>query len=153
MTEILLPGLSADLFSSRLPFPQAPNGNPCCSGKRLLSKPQRLPVGPDTVSLSIIEETIEFIHEIRHRNPIETRQLFRHRRRQVLRDATFDILVYSLCNADDLRHLCLQESLAVSAPAKPVRDILNLLVSAIPLIELGCFQNLTRGTQCKTVYK
>ena len=127
MTEILLPGLSADLLSSRFPFLQASNRDPGCSGKGFPSQPQRLPIGPDTVSLSIIEETIEFIHEIRHRNPIEARQLFRHRR--------------------------LQESFAVSAPTKPVRDIPNFLISAIPLIELGSIQNFPRGAKYETVYE
>ena len=149
--EILLPGFSADLFSSRLPFPQAPNGDSCCSGKRLPSQPQRLPIGPDAVSLSIIEETIEFIHEIRHGNPIEARQLLRHRRRQVLRDATFDIIVYSLCNAGDLRHLRLQESLAVSAPTEPVRHIADFLITAVTLNKLSCLQKLPRGAQYKTM--
>ena len=36
---------------------------------------------------------------------------------------------------------------------QPVRYIVNLLVSSIPLIELGGFQNLPWGAQCETMYE
>ena len=49
-------------------------------------------------------------------------------------------------------HFHLHQTFAVSAPAEPVRYIIDLLISAIPLIELGRLQNLPRGAQYKTMY-
>ena len=96
---------------------------------------------------------IEFIQEICHRNSIELCQPIYFVRFNVLCEAFLNGLVNTVGHAHLVRHLHLRQSLDVSAPAEPVRYIVDLLISAIPLIELGSLQNLPRGAQYKTMYE
>lgn len=63
-----------------------------------------------------------------------------------------NIDIYRPCYSGNFRNIRLQQPSAVSAPAKPVRYILDFLISEIPLIKLGSLQNLPGGAQHKTVY-
>ncbi len=106
----------------------------------------------DAISLSIVQEVVKFIQEIRYRNVIELCQSFHLLRFYVLRKAFFDGLVDTVGHSHLVRNLHLHQALAVSAPAEPVRDTFNFFISAIPLIELGGLQNLPWGAQYETVY-
>ena len=96
---------------------------------------------------------IEFIQEIRNRNPIELCQPIYLLRFNMLREAFLDGLVDTVGHTHLVCHFHLHQTFAVSAPAEPVRYIINLLISAIPLIKLGRLQNLPRGAQYKTMYE
>ena len=95
---------------------------------------------------------IKFIQEICYRNIIELRQSFHLLRVNMLREAFFDSLVDAMGHSHLVRNLHLHQALAVSAPAEPIRYILDFLISAIALIELGGLQNLPWGAQYETVY-
>ena len=146
------PAFYADNLSSALPFLQAPNRNTHFSCKRFLTHAKGFPVCPDTNSLSIIKEMIEFIQEVCHRDSIELRQPIHLLRFNMLREPFFDGLVNTMGHSHLVCHFHLHKPTAVSAPAKPVRYIIDLLISAIPLIELGRLQNLPRGAQYETMY-
>lgn len=83
------------------------------------------------------KKMIEFIQEVRHRNSVELRQPIHLLRFNMLRKAFLDGLVNTVGHPHLVCHFHLHESLAVSAPTEPVRYIIDLLISAIPLIELG----------------
>ena len=146
------PAFYADNLSSALPFLQAPNRNTHFSCKRFLTHAKGFPVCPDTNSLSIIKEMIEFIQEVCHRDSIELRQPIHLLRFNMLREPFFDGLVNTMGHSHLVCHFHLHKPTAVSAPAEPVRYIVDFLISAIPLIELGRLQNLPRGAQYKTMY-
>lgn len=95
---------------------------------------------------------IELIQEVYHRNSVELCQPIYFLRFYMLRKAFLDGFVDTVGHSHLVCDLDLHESLAVPAPAKPVRYIIDLLISAIPLIELGRLQNLPRGAQYKTIY-
>ena len=146
------PAFYADNLSAALPFLQTTDWDSHFSRKRFLSHTKGFTVCPDADSLSIIKEMIEFIQEVRHRNSVELRQPIHLLRFDMLCKAFLDGLVNTVGHAHFLCHFHLHKPTAVSAPAEPVRYIIDLLISAIPLIELGRLQNLPRGAQYKTMY-
>ena len=95
---------------------------------------------------------IEFIQEICHRNSVELRQPIHLLRFNMLREPFFDGLVNTMGHSHLVCHFNLHQTFAVSAPTEPVRYIVDFLISAIPLIKLGGFQDIARGAQYKTVY-
>ena len=103
--------------------------------------------------MSIIKEMIEFIQEVRHRNSVELRQPIHLLRFNMLREPFLDAFVNTVGHAHFICYFYLHKSTAVSAPAEPVRYIIDFLISAIPLIELGRLQNLPRGAQHETMYE
>ena len=151
--EIPLPAFDADYFSVVLPFPQTIHRDSHFPCKGFLTQAEGFPIGPDAFALPIVKELIEFVQEVRHGDTIECRQTLYHLQRNMLSSSTFDINVDCSGHACNLRHFCLHQSTAVSAPPKPVRYILDLLISAIPLIELGRHQNLPWGAQYETMYE
>ena len=96
---------------------------------------------------------IEFIQEVRDRNSVELRQPIHLLRFDMLRKSFLNSLVDTVGHSHLVCHFHLHQTFAVSAPAEPVRYIIDLLISAIPLIELGSLQNLPRGAQYKTMYE
>ena len=150
--EILLPAFYADNLSSALPFLQAPNRYSHFPRKRFLSHAIGFPVCPDADSLSIIKEMVKFIQEVCYRNTIELSQPIYLLRFNMLCKAFLDSLVDTMSHSHLVCNFHLHESLAMPAPAEPVRYIIDFLISAIPLIELGRLQNLPWGTQYKTMY-
>ena len=146
------PAFYADNLSAALPFLQATDWDSHFSRKRFLTHAKGFPVCPDANSLSIIKEMIEFIYEICHRNSVELRQPIHLLRFNMLREPFFDGLVNTMGHSHLVCNFHLHQPLAVSAPAEPVRYIIDFLISAIPLIELGRFQNLPWGAQHKTMY-
>lgn len=147
-----LPAFYADNLSATLPFLQTANRYSHFPCKWFLAHAKGFPVCPNTVSLSIIKETIKFVQEICHRHIIELCQSFHLLRVNMLREAFFNRLVDAVRHSHLVRNLHLHQALAVSAPAKPVRDTFDFFISAIPLIELGSLQNLPWGAQYETVY-
>ena len=95
---------------------------------------------------------IEFIQEVRHRDSIKLCQPVHLVRFNMLCEPFLDGLVDTVGHTHLVCHFHLHKPTAVSAPAEPVRYIIDLLISAIPLIELGRLQNLPRGAQYKTMY-
>ena len=95
---------------------------------------------------------IEFIQEVRHRNSVELCQSIHLLRFDMLCETFLNSLVNTVGHSYLVCNFHLHQPLAVSAPAEPVRYIIDLLISAIPLIELGRLQNLPRGAQYKTMY-
>jgi len=102
--------------------------------------------------LSIVKEMIEFIQEICHRDSIKLCQPIYLVRFNMLREPFLDGLVDTVGHSHFVCHFHLHKPTAVSAPAEPVRYIIDFLIPAIPLIELGRLQNLPRGTQYETMY-
>ena len=96
---------------------------------------------------------VKFIQKVRYRNTIELRQPVYLLRFNVLCKAFLDGLVDAVGHTHLVCYFHLHQALAVSAPTEPVRYIIDFLISAIPLIELGRLQNLPRGAQYKTVYE
>ena len=150
--EVPFPAFYADNLSTALPFLQAADRDSPFSRKRFLTHTKGFPVCPDANSLSIIRETIEFIQEICHRNSVELCQTIHLLRFNMLREPFFDGLVDTVGHPHFVCHFHLHKPTAVSAPAEPVRYIVDLLISSISLIELGRLQNLPRGAQYKTMY-
>ena len=146
------PAFYADNLSAALPFLQTTDWDSHFSRKRFLTHTKGFPICPDANSLSIVKEMIEFIQEVRHRNSVELRQPIHLLRFDMLREPFLDCLVDAVGHSHLVCHFHLHQSLAVSAPAEPVRYIIDLLISAIPLIKLGGFQTLARGAQYKTMY-
>ena len=103
--------------------------------------------------MSIIKEMIEFIQEVCHRNSIELRQPIYLLRFNVLCKTFLDSLVDTVGHTHFVCYFHLHQPLAVSAPAEPVRYIIDFLISAIPLIELGGLKDLPRGAQYETMYE
>ena len=117
-----------------------------------LAHAKRFPVCPDANSLSIIKEMIEFIQEVCYRDTVELRQPIYLLRFNVLCKTFLDSLVDTVGHTHFICHFHLHQPFTVSAPAEPVRYIIDFFISAIPLIELGGLQNLPRGAQYETVY-
>ena len=147
------PAFYADNLSAALPFLQATDRDAHFSRKWFLAHPKGFPVCPNTNSLSIVKEMIEFIQEVRHWNSVELCQPIYLLRFDMLRKTFLDSLIDTVGHPHLVCHFHLHESLAVPAPAKPVRHIVDLLISAVPLIKLGGFQNLPRGAQYETMYE
>lgn len=103
--------------------------------------------------MSIIKEMIEFIQEVRYRDTVELRQPIYLLRFNMLCKALLNSLVDAVGHAHLVRNLHLRQSFAVPEPAEPVRYIIDLLISAIPLIKLSSLPNLPRGAQYKTMYE
>lgn len=146
------PAFYADNLSAALPLLQATDRNAHFSRKRFLTHAKGFPICPDANSLSIIKEMIEFIQEVRYRNSIKLCQPIYLVRFNMLRKTFLDGFVNAVRHPYLICHFHLHQAFAVSAPAEPVRYIIDLLISAIPLIELGRLQNLPRGAQYKTMY-
>ena len=123
------------------------------SRKGFLSHSKGFPICPDADSLSIIKEMIEFIQEVCHRDSIELCRPIHLLRFNVLCKTFLDGFVNAVSHPHFICHFHLHKPAAVSAPAEPVRYIIDLLISAIPLIELGRLQNFPRGAQHKTMYE
>ena len=151
--KVPLPAFYTDNFSSTLPFLQAPNRDPHFSCKRFLSHAIGFPICPDADSLSIIKEMIGSIQEVCYRDTVELRQPIYFFRFNVLCKAFLDGLVDTVGHTHLVCHFHLHQPFAVSAPTEPVRYIIDLLISAIPLIKLGGLQNFTRGAQNETMYE
>ena len=148
-----LPAFYADNLSAALPFLQTTDWDSHFSRKRFLTHTKGFPVCPNADSLSIIKEMIEFIQEVCHRNSVELSQPIHLLRFNMLCKAFLDSLVNTVGHAHFICHFHLHQAFAVSAPTEPVRYIVDFLISAIPLIELGRLQNLPRGAQYKTMYE
>ena len=151
--EVPFPAFYADNLSPALPFLQAADRDAHFSRKRFFTHTKRFPVCPDAVGLSIVKEMIELIQEICHRNSVELCQSIYLVRFNMLCKAFLDGFVNAVSHPRLICYFYLQKPFAVSAPAEPVRYIVNLLISAIPLIELGRFQNLPWSAQYKTLYE
>ena len=147
------PAFYADNLSAALPFLQAADRDSHFSRKRFLAHTKGFPICPDADSLSIVQEMIELIQKICHRNTVELRQPVHLLRFNMLRKTFLDGFVNAVSHPYLICHFCLHQATAVSAPAEPVRYIIDLLISAIPLIELGRLQNLPRGAQYETMYE
>ena len=147
------PAFYADNLSAALPFLQTTDWDSHFSRKRFLTHTKGFTVCPDADSLSIIKEMIEFIQKVCHWDSIELCQPIYLLRFDMLRKTFLDGLVNTVGHAHFVCYFYLYKSFAVSAPAEPVRHIVDLLISAIPLIELGSLQNLPRGAQYKTMYE
>ena len=147
------PAFYANNLSAALPFLQAPDRDAHFSCKWFLTHAKGFPICPDAVGLSIIKEVVEFIQEVCCWNSIELCQPIYLLRFNVLREPFLDSFVNAVGHSHFICHLYLHQSFAVSAPAKPVRYIIDLLISAIPLIELSGLQNLPWGAQYKTMYE
>ena len=150
--EVPFPAFYADNLSAALPFLQTTDWDSHFSRKRFLTHTKGFPVRPDAVGLSIVKEMVEFIQEVRHWNSVELCQPIYFLRFYMLRKTFFDSLIDTVGHPHLICHFHLHKSFAVSAPAEPVRYIIDFLISAIPLIELGRLQNLPRGVQYKTMY-
>ena len=137
--KVPLPAFYADNLSTALPLLQATDRDAHFSCKRFLPHAKGFPVCPDTNSLSIIKEMIEFIQEICHRDSIKLCQPIYLVRFNMLRKAFLDGFVNAVSHPYLICHFHLHQTFAVSAPAEPVRYIIDFLISAIPLIELGRF--------------
>ena len=151
--EILLPAFYADNLSAALPFLQAADRDSHFSRKRFLPHAEGFPICPDAVGLSIVKEMIEFIQEVCYRNIIELRQPIQLVRFNMLCEPFLDGLVDTVGHTHFVCHFHLHQPFAVSAPAEPVRYIIDFLITAVPLVELGGFQNLPWGAQYKTMYE
>lgn len=147
------PAFYADNLSSAFPFLQAPNRNSHFSCEGFLSHAKGFPICPDADSLSIIKEMIEFIQEVRYRDTVELRQPIYLLRFNMLCKALLNSLVDAVGHAHLVRNLHLRQSFAVPEPAEPVRYIIDLLISAIPLIKLSSLPNLPWDAQYKTMYE
>ena len=146
------PAFYADNLSAALPFLQTTDWDSHFSRKRFLTHTKGFTVCPDADNLSIIKEMIEFIQKVCHRDSIELCQSIYLLRFDMLRKTFLDGFVNAVSHPYLICHFHLHQTFAVSAPAEPVRYIIDLLISAIPLIELGRLQNLPRGAQYKTMY-
>lgn len=151
--KIPLPALYADYLSVIFPLPQAIHRDSHFPRKGFLPHTEGFPIGPDTFALSIIKELIELIQEVRHGNTIECRKVLHHLQGDVLSNSALNIDVNRSAHTRKLCNFCLHQATAMSAPTEPVRYIIDFLISSIPLIELRCFQNLSWGTQHKTMYE
>ena len=147
-----LPAFYADNLSATLPFLQTADRYAHFPCKWFLAQAKRFPVCPDAVGLSIVKEVVEFIQEICYRNVIELRQSLYLLRINMLCEAFLNGLVNTVGHSHLVRNLHLHQAFTVSAPTKPVRYIIDLLIFAIPLIKLGCLQNFPRGAQYETMY-
>ena len=96
---------------------------------------------------------IKFIQEVRYRDTVELRQPIYLLRFNMLRKTFLDGFVNAVRHPYLICHFHLHQAFAVSAPAEPVRYIIDLLIPAIPLIELCRLQNLPWGAQYKTMYE
>ena len=96
---------------------------------------------------------IALLPEIGCRNIKQLRQAFCSLLWNTMCSPFLHALICANAYTDEPCHFRLHQPFTVPAPAKPVRYIVDLLVAAIPLIELGSFQNFTRGAQYKTMYK
>ena len=103
--------------------------------------------------MSIIKEMIEFIQEVRYRDTVELRQPIYLLRFNMLCKALLNSLVDAVGHAHLVRNLHLRQSFAVPEPAEPVRYIIDLLISSIPLIKLSSLPNLPWDAQYKTMYE
>jgi len=148
-----LPAFYADNLSAALPLLQATDRDAHFSCKGFLTHTKGFPVCPDADSLSIIKEMVEFIQKVRYRNSIELCQPIYLLRFNVLREPFLDGFVNTVGHSHLVCHFYLHQTFAVPAPTEPVRYIIDLLISAIPLIELGRLQNFTWGAQYETMYE
>ena len=147
------PAFYADNLSAALPFLQATDRDAHFSCKWFLAHAKRFPVCPDADSLSIIKEMIEFIKKVCYWDTVELSQPIHLLRFNMLREPFLDGLVDTVGHTHLVCHFHLHQTFAMSTPAEPVRYIIDFLISAIPLIELGRLQNLPRGAQYETMYE
>ena len=91
--KIPFPGFVADGFSDAFPFLQTADGDPHGSCKGLLSQPQRFPIDPDAVGLSVTKESVVFILQICLRHIVKLRQFLRQLLGYVLVKSFFNGLV------------------------------------------------------------
>ena len=148
-----LPAFYADHLSATLPFLQAANRNSHFPCEWFLAHTKGFSVCPDAVGLSIVKKVVELIQEVRNRNAIELCQSPHLLRFNMLCKAFFDSLINTVGHSNLVRNLHLHQALAVPAPTEPIRYILDFLISAIALIELGGLQNLPWGAQYETMYE
>ena len=151
--KIPLPALTTDSLLSTLPLLQAADGDAHFSRKRFCYQTCPLSILTDAAGLSFIKKTIIIIHKICHRNAVEFCQILNGVLRNMLGNTLLDIHVHRTSYHSNLCYLCLRKTSTVSAPPEPVRYVFNFLVPVIPLLEFGSVQNLTWGTQCKTMYQ
>ena len=149
--KVHLPALETDLFLPILPAPQTGQWNAGIAAEGLSSHPQLLPVRPDSLGLSVEKEAVVLVQKVGTRDPIELGQVQNQAPRQASCDAALDIDIHAATDTGDLGCFPLHQSLAMSEPAEPVRDGGGFLVGTVSLIHHGCFQNLMRGVQPKTM--
>ena len=147
------PAFYADNLSATLPFLQATDWDAHFSCKGFLTHTKGFPVCPDTNSLSIIKEMIEFIQEVCYWNIIELCQPIYLVRFNMLRKTFLDGFVNAVSHPYLICHFHLHKTFAMPEPTEPVRDIFDFFVFSITLIELSCLQNLSWGAKNKTVYE
>lgn len=150
--EIFLPGLQTDYLSAALPILQAANRNAHLSGKGLLSQAVSSPIFLNLSGLSIAEKAIIPVQQIVYGNVKDRCQLVRSGFVERIEIAGLQI---DICIAGDARHPChlfLHQSQAVTAEAQAVRDIVDVLITPVLLVEKLCLQKLAWCHQTKSMY-
>ena len=150
--KILLPHFAADRLLSAFPFTQAAQRDTRMPCKGLPAHTELLTIDEDALGLSIEKEAVVIVYEIRLRNTIELCQPICDLWLNVLSHPFLQRLVDVMRQSHPVSRFSLYQSLAVPAPAEPVRHIPDFLVSAILPIKLSCLQNLPRGAQYETMY-
>ena len=130
------PAFYADNLSAALPFLQTTDWDSHFSRKRFLTHPKGFPVCPDASGLSVVEEVVELVQEVCHGNIVEPGKPLDFFRIDVLRKAFFDSSVHTRSHSYLFCDFRLYETFAVPKPEEPVRDVADLFVFPIPLIEL-----------------
>ena len=135
--EILLPAFVADGLLLILPDLQASDWDThlLCVGSA-----GQAGLGsdcPDADSLSVFDKLGKFIYEIHRWDAVELCKPVPHFFWDLPGNTFLDVHICMSAHTDLLRHLRLDQAPAVSEPAEPVRHILDILVSTVPLIELG----------------
>ena len=149
--KVHLPALETDLLLPILPTSQAGQWNSSMAAKGFSSHTQLLTVVLDTFGLSIEKELVIVIQKVGTRDPIELGQVQNQAPRQASCDAALDFNIHAAADTGDLGSFPLRQPLTVPEPAEPVRDGGDFLIRTVGLIHHGCFQNLMRGAQPKTM--
>ena len=149
--KVNLPTLETNLLFLILPASETGQRNAGMASEGLSSHPQLLPVSPDSLGLSIEKELVVLIQKVGNRNLVKLREVQNQAPRQASGDAALDFNIHAAADTGDLGSFPLRQPLTVPEPAEPVRDGGDFLIRTVGLIHHGCFQNLMRGAQPKTM--
>ena len=150
--KILLPRLQADHLSAALPILKATDRDAHLSGEWLLSQSEGCPVFFDPLGLSIAQEAVIAVQQIVYGNFKDRCQLVRSGFVERVEIAGLQI---DICIAGDPRHpryLLLHQSQAVTTEAQTVRNVVDVLIAPVLLVEKLGLQKLARGHQTKSMY-
>ena len=150
--KILLPRLQTDYLSAALPILQASDGDAHLPGKWLLSQAEGCSVFLNLPGLSAAEEAVIAVQQIIYGNVEDRCQLVRS---GFVESIEITGLQIDICIAGDSRHPChllLHQSQAVTAEAQAVRNIVDVLVASVLLVEKLSLQKLARCHQTKSMY-